>query len=107
MTDTTGHKAGKVLDTETGLRPECPHCLYNGGDDPKTGNYPFLLFEDVVTSRALRMDKPGDPFSLDESDFASDYQDAQNPRFTCGDCEREFVLSTEDFERLIKSDVGY
>jgi hypothetical protein len=107
MTDTTGYKVGKLLDTETSLRPECPHCLYNGGDDPKTAHYPFLLFEDVVTGRALRMDMPGDPLSLDESDFASDYQDAQNPRFTCGDCDGEFVLSTKDFERLIESGVGY
>jgi hypothetical protein len=107
MTDMIKHQVGKLLETEAGFRPECPHCLYNGGDDPKTGHYPFLLFEDVVTGRALRMDKPGDPLSLDESDFASDYQAAQNPRFSCGDCEGEFALSIEDFERLIRSDVGY
>ncbi len=94
---------GKLLDTDTGLHPECPHCLYNGGDEPLTNPFPFLLFEDVVVRRNLLMDKPGGPLRLDEGDLVSDAQDSRNPRFICGDCEGEFVLSDDDFQRLAQS----
>jgi len=104
---TEGLRRGKLLDTDAGLRPECPHCLYNGGDEPQTSQYPFLLFEDVVIGRALSRDKPGGALRLDEADLASDAQDPQSPRFTCGDCEGEFVLSAEDFQRFTDSGVGY
>jgi hypothetical protein len=104
---TEGLRRGKLLDTDTGLHPECPHCLYNGGDEPQTGQYPFLLFEDVVIGRALSMDEPGGPLRLDEADLASDAQDPQNPRFTCGGCEGNFVLSAEGFQRFTESGVSY
>jgi hypothetical protein len=104
---TEGLRRGKLLDTELGLRPECPHCLYNGGDEPQTSQYPFLLFEDVVIVRALSMDRPGGPLRLNEADLASDAQDPQSPRFTCGDCEGNFDLSAEDFQRFTESGVGY
>ncbi|HYV41053.1 MAG TPA: hypothetical protein VEO02_04605 [Thermoanaerobaculia bacterium] len=104
---TEGLRRGKLLDTELGLRPECPHCLYNGGDEPQTSQYPFLLFEDVVTVRTLSMDRPGGPLRLDGADLASDAQDPQSPRFTCGDCEGEFVLSPDDFQRFTESGVCY
>jgi hypothetical protein len=98
---------GKLLDTDSGLRPECPYCLYNGGDEPRTSNHPFLLSEDVVIGRLLSMDRPGGPLRIDEADLASDVLDPQSPRFTCGDCEGIFVLSTEDFRRFTESGVGY
>jgi hypothetical protein len=102
-----GLQRGKLLDTDSGLRPECPHCLYNGGDEPRTSQYPFLLFEDVVIRRTFAMDRPGGPLRLDEADPASAAQDPQSPRFTCGDCEGEFDLSAEDFRRFTESGVGY
>ncbi|HLN58932.1 MAG TPA: hypothetical protein VK416_10250 [Thermoanaerobaculia bacterium] len=98
---------GKLLDTDSGLRPECPHCLYNGGDEPRTSQYPFLLFENVVIGRTLSMDRPGDPLWLDEAVLTSDAQGPQSPRFTCGDCEGNFVLSAEDLQRFTESGVGY
>ena len=98
---------GKLLDTDSGLRPECPHCLYNGGDEPRTSQYPFLLFENVVISRTPLHGPTRSSLWLDDAGFISDAQVPQSPRFTCGDCEGNFVLSAEDLQRFTESGVGY